>query len=433
MKRKWVIGIVFIIVYSVVLYRWYKIPVSDEQTQARIGVYGDAFSSRNVHSAAMWFKDIGFDKTKGLPVFGYKGNFNQQEIGEVYTHYPPLPDLLGGVYARLLSTKEIKDLQLVLIGVSIFFFFFLLKAMEKLLPDKQAAFLSWVFLVTGCYFICWADDLHQHLYTELLKWVYVWILYRYYTEERKTWMLPALAGIYFVQSWLTFESIPFLAVITVGFSGLFSRRLFTGTNFVLLLIPVIGVALHFFQNYLYLGSWEAVLVDMKNAALKRITGGGEWQNELGRKVLLYDYVKLWTYETWFRIGRMFGLHGGVFIPLALFALQQLYRHQRTHFYMALLFLAAGISWMFVMPQHAMIHTFTIKHWAFFMAFVFGYGLNRLPGFARQTFRSGPVLHKAGFLMAGTALLLSLGYNLFYYVYLKFGFAYPYFGTDAHLW
>lgn len=430
MSGRVIIILVFIFCYSLIIFRWLNIPVTDTTTEARVGVYGDAFSSRNVHSSAMWFTDIGYAKTKGLPVFNYTGNFNQSGT-EVYTHYPPLPDILGGVYARILNTKDPYTIAVFPILLSVFFFFFLLTGLKKIIPDTTSAFISWGLLVTSCYFICWADDLHQHLYTELLKWVYIYILYRYFTEGKKKWMLPSLCLVYFIQSWLTFESIPFLAIITAGFFIIFTRKMFSSTCLLLLSMPVAGVALHLFQNYLYFGDWQAVVEDMKGALLKRTTG--ETDNELGRAVRSYDFLKMWGYEFWFRIGRMFSLPAISFVIISVFALKNLYRHHRIHFKMAILFFMAGIAWIFVMPQHAVVHTFTIKHMGFFVAFVSGYGITRYAGLLKKH-----LIAKAYYwqIVHVLFLLYTIGGFLFnqgYYVYLKFGFAYPHFGTGANLW
>ena len=390
MSRRFITILVFIFCYSLIIFRWYHIPISDTVSEARIGVYGDAFSSRNVYSSAMWFKDMGYAKTKALPVFNYTGNFNPSGV-EVYTHYPPLPDILGGVYARAANTRDPYTIALFPLILSIVFFFFLQRALQKIIPDPKAAFISWVLLVISCYFICWADDLHQHLYTELLKWVYIYVLYRYFTEQKKRWMMPVLCIIYFIQSWLTFESIPFLAIVTAGFFIIFTKKLFTPACFILLLMPVLGVALHLVQNYLYLGNWQAVAEDMKNAFLKRTIG--EQDNELGRAVHSYDFLKMWASEFWFRMGRMFSLTAVSFVIISALALQHLYKQHRTHFKMAIVFFLAGIAWIFVMPQHAVVHTFTIKHIGVFVAFVSGYGLVRYFDVLKKHFIKGPLYWK----------------------------------------
>lgn len=422
----------FIFCYSLIIFRWLNIPIADTTSEARIGVYGDAFSSRNVHSAAMWYSDMGFTKTKALPVFNYTGNFNQSGV-EVYTHYPPLPDILGGIYARVLGTKDPYALAIFPILLSIFFFFFLQIVLRKLIPDSKAAFVSWLVMVISCYFICWADDLHQHLYTELLKWLFIYILYRYFTEIKKRWMLSALCCIYFIQAWITFESIPFLAIVTIGFFIIFTKKIFSPACLLLLLMPVLGVALHFFQNYLYFGNWHSVIDDMKNAFLKRTAGTGELGNELGRSVQAYDILKMWTYEFWFRLGRMFAIPTIPFIIFTLVALQHLYQQHRVRFKMAVVFFLAGIAWIFVMPQHAVIHTFTIKHMGVFVGFVSGYAILRYfdlikKHFSRRTYLWWPV-HTVILIL----ILYGFIHNQVYYVYLKFGFAFPHMGTSAHLW
>jgi hypothetical protein len=424
--------LIFLFCYSLIFFRWANIPISDTVSEARIGVYGDAFSSRNVYSAAMWYKDMGFKKTKGLPVFNYTGNFNPEGT-EVYTHYPPLPDLLGGTYARVLNTKNPYTLALVPLLLSILFFFFLRQAVFVLLPDRRSAMASWLLLVMSCYFICWADDLHQHLYTELLKWLYIFILFRYFNTTAKKWMVTVLCSIYFIQSWLTFEAIPYLAIITVGFFIVFTKKIFNPVCILLLIIPLLAVGLHLVQNYLYFGSWDAVIGDMKNALLKRTAGAGDWGNELGRPVQGFDFIKMWGSELWFRIGRMFTIPGIPFLALAIFALSKFYREHRLHFKMAIIFLLAGIAWIFVMPQHAFIHTFTVKHLAVFIAFVSGYGLVKYAALVKMHFRRGAWYWKIFHVLAIGSTLYGIAYNQVYYVYLKFGFAYPNLGTDARLW
>ncbi|MBL7739880.1 MAG: hypothetical protein JNK14_11705 [Chitinophagaceae bacterium] len=430
MTRKTITILAFLFCYCLILFRWLNIPIADAVTEARVGVYGDAFSSRNVHSAAMWFKDIGYTKTKGLPVFNYTGNLNQSGT-EVYTHYPSLPDILGGVYARTLNTKDPYKIAVFPILLSIIFFFILQLVLKKILPDSKSAFISWVLLVISCYFICWADDLHQHLYTELLKWVYIYILYLYFTEQRKRWMLPSLCMIYFVQSWLTFESIPFLAIITVGFFILFDQKLFSPACLLLLVMPIAGVALHLFQNYLYFGDWSAVIADMKAALLKRTTG--QAGNELGRAVQSYDFVKMWTYEFWFRMGRTFALPAISIIVIAAFALRSLYFHHRTHFKMAIIFFLAGIAWIFVMPQHAIVHTFTIKHMGVFVAFVSGYGILQYMELLKKHLVGRTFYWLAVHILFIFYTIGGFLYNQGYYVYLKFSLAYPRLGMDANLW
>lgn len=93
-------------------------------------------------------------------------------------------------------------------------------------------------------------------------------------------------------------------------------------------------------------------------------------------------------------------------------LYHFYKTSLIQFKMAIIFFIAGIAWIFIMPQHAIVHTFTIKHLAVFVVFVSGYGLIKYIELFRQS-------------------LLSI--IRVYYVYLKFGFAYPQFGTNTNLW
>ena len=61
-------------------------------------------------------------------------------------------------------------------------FFLIFKILETLLPDKKQALIGGAILVLSNYFIAWADNLHKHTLEELLKWLYVYCIYRYYND-----------------------------------------------------------------------------------------------------------------------------------------------------------------------------------------------------------------------------------------------------------
>jgi len=68
-----------------------------------------------------------------------------------------------------------------------------------------------------------------------------------------------------------------------------------------------------------------------------------------------------------------------------------------------------------------------------VAFVSGYGLLKYVELFREHFHSKQwLILLFHFIFIGW-MLYSFAFSQVYYVYLKFGFAYPHFGVQAHLW
>lgn len=74
---------IFVFVFLLVVWRILNIDLYDSN-KGRDSIHGDGYTDKFTHSAAMYFHDYGFAKTKGLPVLDYKGDFNTEGTG-VYT------------------------------------------------------------------------------------------------------------------------------------------------------------------------------------------------------------------------------------------------------------------------------------------------------------------------------------------------------------
>ena len=372
-NQKLILITAFIFCFSLIIIRVINVPLFNSG-KARDSIHGDAYSDINTYSALQYFYDFGFTKSCFLPMHGYQNDSTKAGDAYVYTHYPALPDILAGVYAKLLNTKNDQWIRIFPVMLSIAFFFFIFHFFKTILPDKKAAFIGALMVVLSNYFIFWADNLHKHLYEEFLKWLYVYFLFLYYKDEQKNKLLIALCGFLFILATnVSFEPVTYIAVVTVGMSWVYSKKIFCWENFFLGAMPIIGFAIHFYQNILYFGSIDIAIADMTSAATMRTVGNASAHNELKRNLVFTDYLSIplvWLQ----RIERFFLIPGPAFFLFTYLGLKEIKKTDRKLFGLGIVLLIATISWNFAMTQHSLVHSFTTRHLGIFFGFVVGYGL-----------------------------------------------------------
>jgi hypothetical protein len=372
-SRRYILIAAFIFCFSIVIVRVIKVPLFNAG-KARDFIHGDAYSDINTYSALHYFYDFGFTKSCFLPVHGYYGDGVQIGAGGAYTHYPALPDILAGAYTKILNTKSDQWVRIFPVLISMAFFFFIFHFFKTLLPDAKAAFIGALMVVLSNYFIFWADNLHKHLYEEIFKWLYVYVLFIYYRDQQKNKKLLVICGLLFILATnVSFEPVTYLAVVTVGMSWIYQRKIFSWENIFLGAMPVIGFGIHFYQNILYFGSLSTALADMTNAATLRTVGNTSVQNELKRNLEFLDYLSIpWIWSH--RIERFFLIAGPAFFFLAYLGLKELKKADIKLFELGIVLMLATLSWNIVMTQHSLVHVFTTRHIGIFYGFVIGYGL-----------------------------------------------------------
>ncbi len=422
------LGIVFLFCFSLICFRWFCIPMPENVYPPRTGVYGDVWSCLNVQSAATYFRDHGFAKSSGLPVFNYTG-IGSEDHTFVYTHYPPLPDELAGITAVVTGSTDTRVLSILPVLLSLVFFGLIFLALQMYCAiDRPAAMAAGILTVISCYFVSWADDFHQHVYGEFCKWLYVLLLYLYYLKkEKRAALLAGASFLALVNTWITFEHILYYGIVTAGFSLIFQRRPFTWTNVLLLAMPLLGLALHVLQNYSYFGNWDLVWKDITGAYVER-TVGHEGTVTIGAKEIreLPDKV-------FFRFTREFFIGTEPFIAIALLGFVHLWRTRRRHFWIGITLFLASASWIVFMKQHTYIHLFTVRHFGLFYAFMLAFGIHA----GIHYFKMIRARHaRLAIVIAICAVMLALIPAInshFNYMYLKFGFAYPHLGLEHHLY
>lgn len=379
-QRSWLQLMLLVLVYSLILYRVFNIPLYDAGS-ARDSIHGDSYSDQNTHSAVMYFYDKGFTESAFLPMHNYHSDSLENPRTGPYTHYPAFSDVALGLWARTIGSTQPSHLRLLPVLFSLLWFLLIFQLFAAMLPNQRAAFIGAAALVLSNYFIAWADSLHRPMWDELFKFAGVWLLYDYYTDERRCgWKLAGIALVLFLAVNTAYDPALYLAVTVAGFAWVFDRKLFTKETLLLAAATLGGFFLHLWQVKLFYGSWELAIEDLGGAAVYRTTGEAtnevyrnQTAGELGREITWVDYLKL-PFDWLNRIERFFLFPGWGFVPLALLGLRQLRKEHRQNFRLALVLLIGSFIWTLVFAQQTIVHIFNTRHLGLFYGLVIGYGL-----------------------------------------------------------
>lgn len=416
--------IIFILCYSVIACRLLNVSVYDSD-RARNHVFGDGFSDINTLSSAKYFYDSGFTQTAFLPVHDYYPMGAHGSV--VYTHYPALPNILAGCYTYIFQTYSEPVLRIIPALLSIFLFFFIYHVMWHVLQDEQKAFIGASVILLSNYFIAWADNLHQHLYGELLKWVYFYVLYRYYEGGRKNMLqFVSLLLIMLVEVNISYEQPVYLGMLTLGFSIIYTKRIFTRETIDGFFAIVAGFFLHVLQNVVYSGSWDWAMTDLKNTFLLR-TAGVEHGDLKPEAVLTWSNAWMIPFGWINRMERYYLFPGLFIIFIAVFGLRKMKADHPKLYRITWATLFASVAWSFVMTQHAYVHIFTSKHFCIWYALVCSYSLVAYTDVVKSHFAAKKYAwYPVHFLAIGYAVAMCLTQQV-YELYIKFGWAYPHLG------
>lgn len=354
--------IAFVFCFTLVLFRLINVSVYDN-SNARAHLSGDAYSDINTISSAKYFYDSGFTKTAFLPVHDYYPKLMQTNA---YTHYPALPNILCGFYSKIFNSYNESVLRIIPALLAILFFFFIFKVLKSVTKNNTAALCGGMVLVLANYYIAWADNLHQHLYGEFLKWIYFYLLYNYYTQNKsKLYFIPMLI-ILILQVNISFEQPVFLGILTLGFSIIYKKKIFCFETISAASFIVIGFGLHILQNAIYFNSIQEAMADMKNAFMLR-TAGVELTDQKSET----DFGPINFIEipfNWFnRMERFYLFPGWAILFIGIAGMKNL-KNKNIELYKiigAVFF--ASIGWSVLMAQHGFVHSFTNKHFSIFYA------------------------------------------------------------------
>lgn len=418
--------LILVFVYFVVLVRHAHIDIH-EKGFGRGWYFGDAFSDINVESASKYYMEHGLKTNSGLPMYNYTDTIAGNEF--VYTHYPPMAEWVGGAFAKITKHYDFKTLSLIPLCLSVLLFFMIYHILSVWLKNDIASFAGASLLVLSNYFIAWADDIHQHVFVEFYRWAFVYLWWLYLTSIQKNkWLVPALVFCYAMMCFHSFEPYVYIAIVIIGFPIALRKKLIRWEVLLLLAVPVACFVFRLWLSSRYLGSWDAMIQDM-TLAYKHRTGSDDRWSEIGRVMSFWDYVQFLPETRLHRLGHFYSLPSLVVIMLGILGLVELRRMDNSMYRVAIVIYIAAISWMFVMPQHALIHIFTLRHIGIFIGLVCGLGMIKYKNIIAAHWQKKDYL----FLSVHSVILLySITYfaiNTVYFLYIKYGWCYPKLGTD----
>jgi hypothetical protein len=222
----------------------------------------------------------GFFSNAGLPYFSY----NEARGRPVYTHIPPGPNWVGGVYTKICGSGNLGCFRLIptTFGV-ISFFLFAWFLLSNLSPAKSAAMMVAVAFVPMSYNML--HGLHYPCYTNSLLLIQLGLLLSIFKGKAgiDKLRLISLFMIGFLQGYFTWEYYFVVSFAAIPLAYIYSplkqtedkKRLF----FVILaLFSGFSFAhlLHFVQVSVYLGGIKEGFLELMRAGF--IRGGGEGLN-----------------------------------------------------------------------------------------------------------------------------------------------------------
>src|ERR1700741_3729611 len=356
---------------------------------------GDSYSEASVLIAGTHFVHYGFFNLKFLPV---EQPDPLTDPPRYYTHYPPLPYILNGVWKKF-GFQDLWQFRMISILVSLFaaYLFYLIASR---LFNSLIGFLCFTYFVSSGVFLDWADSVYMYPYQDLT--IYGAMLCFLIAVEKKSSGKNNGALYYFLTYVLlvgnaltSFESIVLLQVFFWGYTFFIDRTVGLRKLFIVATAPVVGLLMHFGQIVWALG-WNATLGDMYRTFMYRTLDSGAMGttqillypvlvvNRLERfyGLLIMPVVGIWIFYGLIRIVRLrFAFNSNInlnrereysaniILKMGRKTAATLPRHAGT---ILLLFGFGSFFWYLVFFQHATIHTHPIRYYLPFFSFLFAF-------------------------------------------------------------
>jgi hypothetical protein len=415
----------FVLVYALIGFRAWQITF-DNAGDARSQIRGDSFTESLSWNGVRYFFDHGFWPTKFMPNYGYVGAIAEKKQKEfdkswIYKHYPSLPDVITGITAVAMRTIDVRVLRIFPIVISVLLLWLMWRALILLLPKKEAM-VSFGILVLSNYFVAWADNIHKFLYEEIIKWAILFVFLRRFIIRKHREDIALLAILYFLCACISFDAIVVSAVICIGVSLIYRKKLLTVETVVPGVATVAALALHGVQNILFFGSFQAALDDLLSIFQTRTVGtiGSE-----SGKLTLPMWLQHFFYWNINRVERFFLLPGWAVLFFAVLFYRKWRSENRETFKFIPLFLFAAVSWNCVMWQHAYVHVWTARNWSFIVGLLGGPALLFLWNNIR-IFSEKPLLQKIGLVVLTIYIIGMAITQHFWDLYLRHGFLFSFF-------
>jgi hypothetical protein len=322
--------------------------------------HGDEFSDANVLNAGENFVRLGFIECRFLPMFEPQSATPH----DLYTHYPPLPDIVNGLLRAVFRTDSLRFFRAVSILVSLLGLVFWTLFVRRITSSDLVAFLAALFYLSNPLFLFGFDSLHESSYSECLRSLvfYLTAVFLGTPPGRHRVLIGcALVAAVGVASLITFEYVVYLSLFVALFGlGVVAPadRISFKALLLIWLAPVAGFFLHVLQNVWYFGSVSAALEDLKNITVERMLFS---KDAPGATITL----GIWWREVLLRNIKLAFLFDVVVLAAILVVAYLLFRalKDRTRREVAslskgfLVCFTCGITWYVLFPSHSWAHTY----------------------------------------------------------------------------
>ncbi|WP_026450695.1 ArnT family glycosyltransferase [Aequorivita capsosiphonis] len=133
--------------------------------------------------------------------------------GEPRFQKPPLPTWLTAFSAAIFGIKSVWALRLPAAIMALILVLFSYKFAQKLTSEKLYAFISSLIMSTSFYIVASARDGQWDIYTHGFMMVCIYLLYKFFTEEKHKYQNALLAGLFFGCSFLSKGPVSLYALL----------------------------------------------------------------------------------------------------------------------------------------------------------------------------------------------------------------------------
>jgi hypothetical protein len=344
---------------------------------------GDSYSEADAIRSADYYARFGFLANVGLPVVTFGDRFpGQGSVADpnlplsngVYTRNPPLANWLCGIMATILGMEHIWAWRLLPVLLTLVATALLFLALEQSLGALEALAIT-VLVSAAPTTLAFMHNLHYQGYAHALMLLQLGLLTRaVFNTGITASQLAGLAGLGFLQGWLSFEYVFVVAGAAVPIAiaaredgyGVRPRTLLA-----LVAAPGLGfvaaLTLHFAQVIAFHGSASAAVADFAGRASLRAFGEGATPYYELMPLVVARQLKV----------LFFGpamVHFGSLLPLVTAGAVALTRWRKKipalrHGRIVALVTAVAICalWAMVMPEHANAHPHYVPR-LFFLAY-----------------------------------------------------------------
>jgi hypothetical protein len=321
--------------------------------------HGDDFADANILTAGNNFMKFGFIKCHFLEITDEQ--IDNLGSATTYTHYPPLNDILNGLWRIIFRTDSLRIFRIIALLFSFLGIIFWFFAVKNLTGSYTLSWLAAVFYMTNPAFIYGMDSIHQGAYAEAARSMILYFFIKAFADpgRRKKIFMFVVWCLCFIESLLTFEYIIFFGLFFILFGYFFKTgKRFPSWKSVLWLAcaPVAAFLLHVIQNTWYFASFSLAIQDLTGIAVRRIAASTDAPP--------MNFYAWWNHVILRNFSLTF-LFNYLFLFALLFFSYLLYHRLNVKSRKALdparrlfiLLTVCGISWYVAFPSHSWAHAF----------------------------------------------------------------------------